>query len=199
MTKKADKARGHRYSASEKAKALKLYQEIGGSATSRRLSIPSRTLKRWADQAGVSTNTVVPPKDQIIHAHAATAQRVADKWGDLREAEADEAGRAAQEVRVRLLELLVGDDAQMLRAVTDAYRALIDKAEALSGQASERIAIWAEQDIDRELKELMKEMEADRRRELPASKKALLASEDDDGEPEDDAVVIDVSERNDEP
>ncbi len=192
---KSKKSHGRRYSASEKAKAIQLYQDIGVGATSRRLGIPSRTLNRWAEDAGVRHTGQADPKDQILHAHAATAKRVTDKWGDLREDEADEAGRAAQEVRVRLLELLVGDDAQMLRAVTDAYRALIDKAEALSGQASERIAIWAEQDIDRELKQLMKDMEDDRRRELPASQKALLTENKMEDEP---VAVIEVDAPDDE-
>jgi hypothetical protein len=51
----------------------------------------------------------------------------------------------------------------MLRAVVNAYEILINKAEMLSGQATERIAIWAEQDLDRELRELVKEIEASKR------------------------------------
>lgn len=165
-----NKSKGKRYTASEKARAMQLYKEHGPSVTSRRLGIPYETIRRWANDAGVIRDEV-SPKDQTAKAHAVAAQRASQKWADIREREADAAGDAAQQARERILDVLVTDDAQMLRAAVNAYETLINKAEQLSGQATERIAIWAEQDIDRELKALIVELEDQKREELPASKR----------------------------
>jgi shikimate 5-dehydrogenase len=82
------------------------------------------------------------------------------------------------------LDLVITDDHQMLRAAVNAYEVLINKAEMLSGQATERIAIWAEQDIDRELRELVHSIEADKRQlPPPLEDEAVIDAEIVDDEP----------------
>ena len=160
------KSHGNRYSASEKARALQMYREIGPSATARKTGIPYQTLKRWAQEAKVVPDNVTP-QEQAARSHAMAAQRASGKWADFREEEAAAAGAAAQIVRDRLLELIPGDDPQMIRAVIEAYDKLISNAERLSGQATERIQVWAGTDLDKELRQLVGQLE-DRIRESPA-------------------------------
>lgn len=45
----------NQYSAEQKAQALALYLEVGASETSRRLNIPPRTVRYWANQADLAT------------------------------------------------------------------------------------------------------------------------------------------------
>ena len=178
-----DKSKGRRYTASERARTLQIYREYGPTIAGRRMGIPYETVRRWAKDAGE-----VPPETpnaQIARHHAMAAARTTTKWADVREKEADEAGEAARIARERLLDVLVTDDHQMLRAAVNAYEVLINKAEMLSGQATERIAIWAEQDIDRELRELVHSIE-DEKRQLPPAQ-------------DETEVVIDVVVIDDEP
>lgn len=158
-----DKSKGRRYTASERARALQIYREYGPTIAAQRMAIPYETIRRWAKGAGETRPTTLA---HVATAHAAAAVRTAGKWADVRESEADSAGEAARIARERILDLVITDDHQMLRAAVNAYEVLINKAEMMSGQATERIAIWAEQDIDRELRELVKSIE-DEKRQLP--------------------------------
>lgn len=186
MTTK-DKTKGRRYTASERARAMQLYREHGPAQAARRLGIPYETIRRWARDSG-EIKPSQTPHEQTARAHAMATTRVSSKWADVRTTEADEAGAAARMARERILDVLYSDDHQMLRAAVNAYEILINKAEMLSGQATERIAVWAEQDLDRELKELVKTLEDQKRGELPASKRML---EGPDGQV---TEVIDVTE-----
>jgi transposase-like protein len=158
-----DKSKGRRYTKSEQARALQIYREYGPTIAAQRMGIPYETVRRWAKVAGENPPTTLA---HVANAHAAAAVRTAGKWADVRESEADSAGQAARIARERILDLVITDDHQMLRAAVNAYEVLINKAEMLSGQATERIAIWAEQDIDRELRDLVKTLEAEKR-QLP--------------------------------
>lgn len=167
-----NKSKGRRYTSSERARAMQIYRDHGPAEAARRLAIPYETVRRWAKDAG-EIKPSQTPHEQTARAHSVAAQRVAAKWAEARVEEADKAGDAARLARERILDVLVTDDHQMLRATVNAYEILINKAEMLSGQATERIAVWAEQDLDRELKELIKSLEDQKREQLPASKKML--------------------------
>lgn len=182
-----DKTKGRRYTSSERSRAMEIYREHGPAQAARRLGIPYETIRRWARDAG-EVKPSQTPHEQTAQAHAMATTRVAAKWADMRVEEADNAGDAARLARERILDVLVTDDHQMLRAVVNAYEILINKAEMLSGQASERIAIWAESDLDRELKGLVKTLEDAKRKELPATQKMIQESE------KAYAEVIDVTE-----
>lgn len=186
------KSHGNRYSPKERANAIATYKEIGPSAASRKLGIPYQTLKRWVQEAGVVPDEV-SPQEQAARSHAMAAARTSGKWADFREQEAAAAGAAAEIVRDRLIDLIPGDDAQMLRAVTDAYDKLITNAERLSGQATERIQVWAQTDLDKELRGLVSELEDRVRNQPPPSIEDLtaLAAQADDIE---DAEVVEEPE-----
>lgn len=83
------------------------------------------------------------------------------EWADYRSKEAIAAGATAnrlrQEIRTRVEN---GVDGKDLQAIATAYGILIDKAEKLSNQATERIEVWAESEVDRELREAITELEA---------------------------------------
>lgn len=172
-----NKTKGRRYTSSERARAMEIYREHGPAQAARRLGIPYETIRRWARDGG-EIKPALTPHEQSARAHAMATTRVSAKWAEARVEEADKAGAAAQQARERLLDVLMSDDHQMLRAAVNAYEVLINKAEMLSGQASERIAIWAETDLDRELKSLVKTLEDAKRQELPATQKMLQQSEE---------------------
>lgn len=164
---------GTTYSDQDQARALTAYTEHGPAKAEELTGISRRTISRWATLAGL-----VPTSQRVktTEARATNATRVANAWGDFREQEALAAGSAAVAARGRLRDLLAGRvrvknpeadeptvilelDAAVIRAVSVAYGILIDKAELLSGQATERIELWSETEIDAELREAMTMME----------------------------------------
>lgn len=189
-----DKSKGRRYTASERARTLQIYREYGPTIAAQRMGIPYETVRRWAKNSGETPPTTMA---QVATAHAAAAVRTAGKWADVRESEADSAGDAARIARERILDLVITDDHQMLRAAVNAYEVLINKAEMMSGQATERIAIWAEQDIDRELRELVHSIEAEKRQLPPPQDESEViidvVADDDGGYDPDDPQVFEGS------
>jgi hypothetical protein len=75
--------------------------------------------------------------------------------------EALEASAAAMPSDVGVIRLPqhVTAQAALLRARVVAYGIFIDKAELLSGQATQRIQVWSESEVDRDLRAAMAEME----------------------------------------
>lgn len=164
---------GTTYTDEDQARALTAYTEHGPAKAEEMTGISRRTISRWATDAGL-----VPTSQRVktTEARAANATRVANAWGDFREQEAMAAGAAAVAARNRLRDLIAGKvrvknpeadeptvilelDAPVIRAVSVAYGILIDKAEQLSGQATERIELWSESQVDAELREAMSLME----------------------------------------
>jgi transposase-like protein len=144
------------YTAEQKQQAVNLYTQHGTAETARQTGISPTSIKRWAAQAGatVQTNT-----QKTVKARAAAAERITVHWSDYRSQEATAAGSAATRLRRQIVEASDAGNANLLRARTIAYGVLIDKAELLSGQATERIEVWAESEVDRELKEAISLME----------------------------------------
>jgi hypothetical protein len=147
------------YSEAEKAKGLDLYQTVGPAAAAAQLGTSERTIHRWAAAAGL-VEPVTDVEQKTRAARAANAERVARVWADFREQEALAAGalaaRLRNELRTRVDSRGEGKD---LRDLAVTYGILIDKAELLSGQATSRIEVWAETELDQELKDLVAEME----------------------------------------
>ena len=144
------------YTAEEKAEALALWTKHGSAETARRTGITGRTLTRWANAAGLMSQDNT---QKTTDARAAATQRLTVHWADYRTQEATAAGSAATRLRRQVVEASDAQNANLLRARTIAYGVLIDKAELLSGQATERIEVWAESDVDRELREAIALME----------------------------------------
>ena len=144
-----------RYTADQKAEAIALSQDVGVTEASRQLDIHETTIYRWRTEAGV------PPSDpqKTADAIAANAQRVQRTWGDFREQEALGAGASALKIR-NLISTTIDERAgRGLKDLCIAYGIMIDKAEMLSGQATQRIEVWAQSELDRELRSLVTQME----------------------------------------
>jgi hypothetical protein len=146
------------YTDTQKAEAIDLYEEIGMAETSRRLGIPKRTIGNWVRAAD---RVVRANPEKIAEMKAQNAQRVQQTWADFREAEALSSGALASRMRTRIRDSVeAGEAGREIQALVTAYAILIDKAEMLSGQATQRIEVWAESELDRELKGLIVDMEA---------------------------------------
>lgn len=145
------------YTLEQRTEAVELADEFGPAEASRRTKIPKRTISSWREPAHAGD-------EKTAAAREVAAERVATAWGDFRAQEALAAGAAANRMRREALEASTERNAGLLRARIIAYGIFIDKAELLSGQATERIQVWAESEVDRELREAMRQLE-DRIRE----------------------------------
>ena len=144
------------YTDTQRSEAVALYDEHGTAEAAKRTGITPRTIRRWANAAGhvSEANT-----QKTVKARAAGAERVAQAWGDFREAEAMGAGAVAIRAREAIVKAL-GDPATSAteaKALAITYGILIDKAELLSGHATERVQVWAESDVDTELRAMVAE------------------------------------------
>jgi len=141
-----------RYTDTQKQEAVQLADKHGPAEASRQTGIPRRTISSWRKPAQADTQ-------KTTEARAAAAERITLHWGDYRSQEATSAGSAATRLRRQIVEASNAGNANLLRARTIAYGVLIDKAELLSGQATERIEVWGESEVDRELRQAMNELE----------------------------------------
>lgn len=145
------------YTDDQRKHAVALADEVGPAEASRRTGIPRRTISAWREPAQADV-------EKTQAARAAGNERVQRQWADFREQEALSAGAAANRLRQKIVESAERNDASMTRSAAVAYGILIDKAELLSGQATQRIEHWAESEADRDLRKLVAEMEAQVRR-----------------------------------
>jgi len=155
------------YPAEEREAALALYTQHGAAEASRRSGIPDRTILSWAKAAGITAGAD-PEKTRAMT--AAHAERVQRTWADFRENEALAAGAAANVLRTRIRDLVASEaPGREVQAHAIAYGILIDKAELLSGQASQRIEVWAQTELDVELRGLIVKMEDSIRERSPGT------------------------------
>lgn len=124
-----------RWSADDKARALKHYTNHGPAEASRRTGIPTKTIASWARRSGVQT-------DAPARTAAATAQAQAN-WAELRATVANQAGTTAQRILALVVTALDSGDLE----VTSVHQAkdaaltaaiLVDKAQLLTGEATNR-------------------------------------------------------------
>ncbi len=144
------------YTDAQKAEAVALYPEHGTAETARRTNIPPRIITRWVRAAGL---TAQASTQKTANARAAGAERVAQAWGDFREAEAMGAGATAIKAREAIIAAITDPktSAAEAKALAITYGILIDKAELLSGNATERVQVWSESEVDRELRAMVAE------------------------------------------
>jgi transposase-like protein len=146
-----------KYTDTQKAAAVKLYDEHGTAETAKRTGITPRTIRRWAKDAGhVSEDNA----QKTTKARAAGAQQVAEAWGNFREAEATGAGTTATKVRDAIVAAVDhGRRSREARDLAVVYGILIDKAELLSGNATQRVQVWAEDAVDAELRAMLADLD----------------------------------------
>lgn len=141
------------YTPEQKTEAAQLADQLGVAEASRRLNIPARTIRGWRKPAQANAQ-------KTETARAAAAERVATQWADYRSREATAAGATAAALRNELrARIEANSDGRDLQAVATAYGIMIDKADKLADQATQRIEMWAESELDRDLKALVTEME----------------------------------------
>jgi hypothetical protein len=120
--------------------AQQLYQQ---GATLRQIAdtvgVHFETIRRWANRYGWTRDTA-----ELEQAAAARRQKVEQataaakiRWAERRAAEADAAGITAARARQGIIAALDARDPQMTRAAAIAYGILIDKAQILTGGATE--------------------------------------------------------------
>ncbi len=143
-----------RYTDEQKTEAVALADKHGPSEAARQTDIPRRTISSWRKPAQAEQGK------KTADARAVQAERVTNDWADYRAREALSAGNAAARLRRQTLEASDAGNANLLRARVIAYGIMIDKAELLSGQATERIEVWAESEVDKELRQAITEMES---------------------------------------
>ena len=146
-----------KYTDKQRAAAVALYDEHGTAETAKRTGITPRTIRRWAKDAGhVSEDNT----KKTTKARAVGAQRVAEAWGTFREAEASGAGTTATQVRDAIVAAVDhGKRTREARDLAVVYGILIDKAELLSGNATQRVQVWAESEVDAELRAMLAEFD----------------------------------------
>jgi len=132
-----------------KTEAIRIYQEAGAAEAARQTGASTRSVLNWASEAGVVSQA---GQEKTAEARAVGADRVANAWADFRAQEALAAGAAANRMRREALDASTERNASLLRARVVAYGIFIDKAELLSGQATQRIQVWAESELDREIR-----------------------------------------------
>jgi len=161
------------YTDTDKQQALELWEALGTAEASRRTSITPRTLTRWAKAAGLMTQD---RQQKTTEARAAAAQQVSEVWADYRSKEAAASGATASRLRNAILEQVDGEpimetidgdevrigtqvNGRNLQSLAVAYGILVDKAELLSGHATERIESFAVTEADVALRDLVGQME----------------------------------------
>lgn len=145
------------YTVEQKAQVIEIWPNNGTAETARVTGVHERTIIRWVTEAGLMSED---RREKTADMRAAGAEQVARSWADFRSQEALAAGAAANRMRREVLEASEEKNANLLKARIIAYGIFIDKAELLSGQATQRIQVWAESEVDRELREAIAELEA---------------------------------------
>ncbi len=148
-----------RFTDDEKTHALALLETQTYTQVAETIGISERTLHNWAKTAGL-IEPVTEVEQKTRAARAAAAERVSRTWADFREQEALSAGALAARIRGEIRDRVeAGGEGKDLRDLAVTYGILVDKAELLSGQATSRIEVWAETELDQELRRLVAEME----------------------------------------
>lgn len=146
------------FSAEFRGAAVALAEEVGTAEAARRVGVTARTINRWQPPSADRS-------EKTAEARAGGAQRIATQWADYRSKEAAAAGATANRLRREIVARLeAGQSGNDLRSLAIAYGILVDKAELLSDRATQRIEMWAESELDRELRSLISQVE-DRVRE----------------------------------
>ena len=119
--------------AATKAKALKLYPEVGATEAARACGVHRNTVIAWAKQAGLVTTH---GREKVAAAHEATKLR----WEERRQALVHEIGEVASLLLEVVREKAESRDLRNVAAGTTAFGTLVDKAQLLSGGATSREA-----------------------------------------------------------
>lgn len=124
------------------------------------LGVSHKAVQKHIEQDGWQRDDAAIAARDRAHAEAmrGTTQARERAWAERRAAEATAAGEAAQEMRSHIFENVERKDAPMVRACTIAYGVFIDKAQLLSGAATDRTDVSVREGLDAELERLAGEL-----------------------------------------
>jgi transposase-like protein len=118
------------YTAEQKTQALAAYAEVGPAEAARRTGIPSPTIRKWAQRAGVTGDD---PRTRLATLAAGVS------WEKRKTELADLTGAAAHVVLAHMVAAAERGDGQTARGLAVAYGVTVDKAQLLAGGATSRI------------------------------------------------------------
>ena len=139
------------YTAEQKAKALDLYIEHGAAEAERRCDVPSTTIRKWAERAGL-TNA------RANHATAAT-EAARKTWAQRKSEVALLAGAESEAIVRQMLET---PSAQAKAYLARAFALMVDKTQLLEGGATGRVEVSTAEEREQRVHELRDEVAARR-------------------------------------
>lgn len=119
-----------RYTPEQKAEALALYAEHGAAETARRTGIATGTIQSWASRTGVATACNEQRK--------ANVEALQARWAERRAIMVDEIGVVAHMALAQVEQAVAGGIGRDARDFATTMAILVDKAQLLAGDATER-------------------------------------------------------------
>lgn len=120
------------YTDEQRTEALEAYREHGPAEAARLLGIPSATIRKWAQRAGVTGDD---PRTRLATEAAKT------KWATRRDQLADKAGAAAELVLEAMVRAAQDGDGVNARGLSVAFGVTVDKAQLLVGSPTSRTEV----------------------------------------------------------
>lgn len=139
------------YTDQQKTEALELYVTHGPTETSRRTGIPKDTVSAWAAKAGLRTNVSKT-------ANGRAAQRI--KWEDRRDGMAHDLGRVAAKAIAWAERAIDSDDGKTAQTAITSAAIAIDKAQLLTGGATNRVEHAGYDEREKEIRQLIDQKRA---------------------------------------
>jgi transposase-like protein len=142
------------YTPDERAHALDLAERNGAKAAAEITGIPTNTIRTWAHRNGRSLD--------FTETRRAKVEAAVLSWEELRRKLANEIGHASYAALQHLAAYLQGDfaapaDSKQAKDIATVLAILVDKAQLLSGGATERTEI---SNVDSEIERLARELAA---------------------------------------
>lgn len=139
------------YSQDQKTEAIALYVEVGPSEASRQTGVPKDTIAKWATQVGARTKI-----SQTANGRAAQKLR----WEDRREGMAHDLGRVAAKA-IAMAEVAVdAEDGKLAQTAVTVAAIAIDKAQLLTGGATNRVEHAGYDEREKEIRQLIDQKRA---------------------------------------
>lgn len=140
---------GVTYTDEQRAEAVALYAEVGPSEVERRLGIPKGTVTKWAQADGAETSFLQNASNASKALHL--------KWAEYRGVMVDDIAGAALKALARVEAHIEADNDGKAKNYATTMAILVDKAQLLSGGATNRTETVSA--IDHEIESLLSQMD----------------------------------------
>lgn len=139
------------YSDQQKTEAVELYVSVGPSEAERICGVPKNTICAWARKAGAKTTISKT-------AAGRAAQRV--KWEDRRDGMAHDLGRVAAKALAMAEAAIDAEDGKLTQTAITSAAIAIDKAQLLTGGATNRVEHAGYEEREKEIRALVDQKRA---------------------------------------